>query len=419
MIVLICCGRRTLIARKAMRRRIAENSEMSGMNYFQQEAAKDMSLRNSTQTKIPQYAEFEVDKPMSPDRLPLNPSQTHLIANTNDRNGSDRSGETFSTEETLPGAFKVGLPSGPSPYTGGQYPPPVRMPRPYAAVPPVRTPADRRYPPGPGMTVSRSNVSLNSTNRPPRSGYEVPLPPPSLNGDRHASSVYSEYVPPRRAWGPTPPASRGADEDYSEAYRPERPKIDTYNLNREDPVADNPYVAPRPEIDPVLDRAPNRRTSESVIASYYEDVDPRFDDTAEDELEVYRNPVIPRRQSQVIDEPLPISPIRRNYSSNSLDQNRILDDEYRSGPRSPAASTSSHFTSVSQRGINPRWQPQPSQFQGNNDMLYPPRRKPPRGDQMNFLSGNPDFELPVSRSGKRVGPTVTPLDGGGRYPVPR
>src|ERR1700724_3693910 len=106
-IVLLCCGRRTLIGRKAMRRRINENSEMSGANYFKEEAAKEMALRNNEQSKVPQYAEFEVNKPISPDRLPLNPSQTRLIGPQGDRTGSDRSGETGSTEDNGPGSFRV------------------------------------------------------------------------------------------------------------------------------------------------------------------------------------------------------------------------------------------------------------------------------------------------------------------------
>src|SRR6202022_437598 len=91
----------------------------------------------------------------------------------------------------------------------------------------------------------------------------------------------------------------------------------------------------------------------------------------------------------------PVPPLRRNFSQNSIDGGPPAnDDEYRSGPRSPAASTSSHFTSVSQRGINPRWQPAPPPFVGGGGDTH---RKAPRNDQMNFLSGNPDFELPVSR----------------------
>ena len=48
------------------------------------------------------------------------------------------------------------------------------------------------------------------------------------------------------------------------------------------------------------------------------------------------------------------------------------------------------------------------------------RRKTPRNDQMQFLAGNPDFELPVSRSGRRLAvPPSAGLDSGGRYPMPR
>lgn len=459
--MLLCCGRRTLIGRKAMRRRIAENAEMSGKNYFKEEAAKEMALRNNDQSKVPRYAEFEVNKSISPDRLPLNPPQTHLIADTN---RSDQSGETMLTE----GSYKVGLPTGPSPYGGGGYPPAVRMPRPHGPIPPVRTPTiDRRYPPPPGsgmgLPPSRSNASLNSMNRPPRSNYETPIVPPSpaIGVDRRASSVYSDYVPPRRQWGPGPAESRSLNDEYhdSNRYRPERPTIDTYNLENTDRIVDNPYVAARrtPDIDPVPRDRATRRTSESgtMIASYYEDVDPRFDDNPEEDLEptrVYRTPLPPtqtsplqhaRRPSRHLDigdESLPISTLPRHRSYNSLDGQiprsnggvgGNVDDEDRSGPRSPAASTSSHFTSVSQRGVNPRWQPQPPpQFIGGNnignDGMYTRRNNRPRNDQMNFLAGNPDFELPLGRSGKRSGPgagggsiPVTAIDTGGRYPVPR
>jgi hypothetical protein len=55
--------------------------------------------------------------------------------------------------------------------------------------------------------------------------------------------------------------------------------------------------------------------------------------------------------------------------------------------------------------------------------MYTRRNPRPRNDQMNLLSGNPDFELPVNRSGRRniPGPVpgIPPIDGGGRYPLPR
>jgi SUR7/PalI family len=455
MLVLLCCGRRTLIARKAMRRRIAENAEMSGVNYYKEEAAKDFALRDSDPGRVPQYAEFEVTKPASPDRLPLNPSSQNLMPD-------HRSGETVSTESSLPGSYnavvpttsnppRVGLPSGPSPYGGAGYPPAVRMPRPpypgavpppsrgndpYGAPPPGSRGNDRYgppppVPPPPGMIPgvlppSRSNASLNSMNRPPqRQNYENPYnPPPPLPAtvDRHASSVYSDYVPPRRQWGSIPAESRSLQDaplqSHDRGYRPEVPKIDTFNLN--DRNASGPYPQQR-QVSPVDN---SRRRSDtgggSMIASYYEDVDPRYDDNPEEEIEAsnaYR-PVAPltasaRRRSDLVDQPDRYSPIERNYSYNSLGK------EVEEGPRSPAASTSSHFTSVSQRGVNPRWQP-PPQSGGPYGDGYARRNRTPRNDQMNFLSGNPDFELPAPRT-KRNGSAGmnTGVDMGSRYPVPR
>ena len=446
MLVLLCCGRRTLIARKAMRRRINENAEMSGANYYKEQAAKDFALRTSDSREGPQYPEFKVTKPVSPDRLPLNPSSQNLIA-------ENKSGETMSTQSTLPGNHntagvaatsnppRVGLPSGPSPYGGVGYPPAVQMPRPpYPDSPPGSKGNERGYvagqlpPPSPPRTIpgvlpdSRSNASLNSMNRRPPSRQnhdnQYPVPPPPVAAERQASSVYSDYVPPRQQWGSVPTESRSLQdtplEPVDRGYRPERPKIDTSNLeNRNLPVYPQRFVSPVEG---------NRRRSEtggSAVASYYEDVDPRFDDNREEEMEsanAYR-PVAPlttsnsRRRSNLLDQDR-YSPVERDYSHN------LLGADFEEGPRSPAASISSHFTSVSQRGINPRWQPGPQQDNGGGGYGdgHARRNRAPRNDQMNFLSGNPDFELPVSRSGRRNGPGGiggTGIDMGSRYPVPR
>lgn len=79
------------------------------------------------------------------------------------------------------------------------------------------------------------------------------------------------------------------------------------------------------------------------------------------------------------------------------------------GSRSPAESEKSNFTSISQRGINPRWNapppfPPPNQQQGGYGMTAIPRR--PVGPSTNevLLNSNPDFELPTSRgSPQRMG----------------
>jgi hypothetical protein len=67
------------------------------------------------------------------------------------------------------------------------------------------------------------------------------------------------------------------------------------------------------------------------------------------------------------------------------------------GARSPAESERSNFTSVSQRGVNPRWNPHgqhpPMPSQG-----MPARRAVQQRQDM--LLDNPDFQLPGGRGGK-------------------
>lgn len=68
-----------------------------------------------------------------------------------------------------------------------------------------------------------------------------------------------------------------------------------------------------------------------------------------------------------------------------------------SGSRSPAESDGgqSNFTSISQRGINPRWTGDRGAGGNGSSNLVPPHRPvPARNDQAILLNSNPDFELP-------------------------
>jgi hypothetical protein len=74
-------------------------------------------------------------------------------------------------------------------------------------------------------------------------------------------------------------------------------------------------------------------------------------------------------------------------------------------PGSPAASEVSHFTSISERPINPRWRPPPMPAQAvqqKRDVL---------------LENNPDFDLRAAIGG---GGRMPPLTGKNstRYPIP-
>ena len=94
--------------------------------------------------------------------------------------------------------------------------------------------------------------------------------------------------------------------------------------------------------------------------AYFEDVDPRF-------AEPQQKLVVPspKPQSEYDDAP----------------------------PRSPAESERSNFTSISQRGVNPRWNPPPPQLMPGYNGQVPPRR-PVRNPNENLLNNNPDFALP-------------------------
>ncbi len=135
--------------------------------------------------------------------------------------------------------------------------------------------------------------------------------------------------------------------------------------------------------------------------AYFEDVDPRF-----------AEPRRPPPQQRAVTPP----PIRIHTAANG---NHPYED-IPEGGRSPAESERSNFTSISQRGVNPRWVPPPPQAS-----LMPtsynagpvPRRpvRPPMNDGL--LGSNPDFALPATRGG-RGGPGASsgnspPRGGGG------
>lgn len=109
--------------------------------------------------------------------------------------------------------------------------------------------------------------------------------------------------------------------------------------------------------------------------SYIEDIDPRFA------------------------EPPVVAPVHRPTPPPVLDTDHPY-DSIPEGARSPAESEHSTFTSISQRGINPRWP-------GNQPPMggYPgmPRRPTPQMNHV-LLDNNPDFQLPGSRARGPRGP---------------
>jgi hypothetical protein len=120
--------------------------------------------------------------------------------------------------------------------------------------------------------------------------------------------------------------------------------------------------------------------------TYYEDVEPQF-----------ANPSPPSHQQP------PIEPVYEDVHDNA------------GGSRSPAESERSTFTSISQRGVNPHWNPPPPM-----PHHYPPphRRQatPQQQHRQDMLLDMPDFQVPggASSGQKRGGPGMIP---GSAYPT--
>lgn len=125
---------------------------------------------------------------------------------------------------------------------------------------------------------------------------------------------------------------------------------------------------------------------------YYEDIDPRFVET--------------RNHPSLIPAGLAINPPQANMQ---LGPNHPNEDAH-SGSRSPAESERSNFTSVSRRGVNPRWQ------EAYAEPLPSRRPVPPQQNDI-LLNSNPDFQIPGARGGLggRM-PGAPPRAGGGMVP---
>lgn len=166
------------------------------------------------------------------------------------------------------------------------------------------------------------------------------------------------------------------------------------------PIQDSPIMA-NAQLAPVDSVSRPERSSD-----YYEDVDPRF-----------AEPV----QSQA-PPPLPTSLMPGGFvppNPNFLSTNNLSDsnlprtssyDDLPDGSRSPAASEASHFTSVSQRPINPNWRPEMGAAAGQFGPFPGPRRPMRQGDViLEANAANPDFMIPGATRGRGRG-----RGGGGR-----
>jgi hypothetical protein len=507
--IVMCGMRRQIVGKIARKKRIAENAEMNGNNYF----ARAEPAPTEAQDKLPEYATFEVNHPgpvpQEGERIPLNPrvasppiqdEQSFTRTNTLRTDRSD--GSNYGPPprgngplNTSPMGSAMGGPirnqpsnpsiSGSSGY-GPAQPPRGGYPgdRAYGGHPPMPGafdgPSQARYgppPPGPGGFRGGPPPPGAYDRRGPMPGYGPPGPPrgPMPN---NGYGPPSNYGPPPRGMGPPagmgmgmggglrapPPRRQMPQEDVAYDYPADienthsderrefeqtlapvnvemigRALSDDGHENDNDrmiapqelsaasiPPAsgggnengrlavvnetqptyqEDSYVPPRaqwqqpePEsrdADPVELPAPfaphqapaslnGSSKSKRASDTYYEDVAPQFDTTHEDQ----QIPPLPSSSPH----PPPLSPgvASTPYApptGSPWNPHPLPDLE--DGQRSPAMSTTSGFTSISQRGINPRWQEE-------QNRLGPPRQPAGRVPSVG-LSGNPDFELSAAR----------------------
>ncbi|KAL6880951.1 pali domain-containing protein [Trichoderma novae-zelandiae] len=523
-----CAMRRTLVSRKDRKRRIAENAEMSGENYYNREnqapkASFTMTTQptmpvvsggNGTQASLPAFATYEAsrDDQGSDERIPLTqrttserspnarqPVPADMAAVAGSEIGSAYSGPQRSASQDSYGNYGNVPPNtyGPagqpydarmnrvpirretdpangygaggrggygSPMRGwGGYGPPGRGG--YGARggrggygPPSRAGYNGPYyhrpgGGGPGPTpMNPSNDGMASQyNRlpsPSQHAYagapqqplqpEIPINPNAPGGA--AGAMYVPYRPDLdlpRAESPPPlpeptesavssvghaiemdatPAAgassnnaqfgnlRDSDTDIAgmvhlqQGQQPLAAQRDTLASDGSRYSQDEQFVPSRAQWNPEAGRNSPRvpvanpprgptsnlsGTSAPVAEAkgkgdYYEDVDPRFDQTVH---------TPPRRQTP----PPPLQLDGVDYEGMRVQA---------SGTRSPAESEHSNFTSISQRGINPQWSPQPPM----------PQRRPVQ-QRHDMILDNPDFKLPGGRAtgaGKRRGPGMMP-----------
>ncbi|KAI8215420.1 pH-response regulator protein palI/prr-5 [Colletotrichum sp. SAR 10_77] len=439
-----CAMRRMLVTRKARKKRIAENAEMSGENYYNREAQTKTATSVASQPtvpvvtggngidKMPTFASFESQKKddqVSDERIPLT-ARSPVDRNQGNMMGVDgyanappsRSGSAPPINRDpygnpMPGPDGYGPRRGPSQEryqnNAGPY---DRRPSPANA---YGAPAPGPYgrsgsESAPSYTATNTNPSLPSI--PQQQGYEAYNPdrnslpraesPPPLPGDAPAPMVGQAVEMDARTGSPAQPPPgfgqfRDSDADIAGMVglqqgggnRSNPQRHDTYMSETSRYSQDDAYVPPRAAWNQnqppsrnasPLSRAemPGRSSPAQPTASdYYEDVDPRFADAPAPAPAGRAGP------PPALQVPLSVP--------NMYD----LDTHEGAGARSPGAeSDRSNFTSISQRGINPRWNPPAPYGQG------PPRRPPQQRRQDMLLNNNPDFELP----GKRLGPPSRP-----------
>jgi hypothetical protein len=184
------------------------------------------------------------------------------------------------------------------------------------------------------------------------------------------------------------------------------------NLNNNNrglsPIQDSPVELPAQLAFPGAPLATHRESS----SDYYEDVDPRFAEPVRSNSPPMPTSLMPGGYAQQnTSNPSFLQAPPQLFTNNNSDPNLPRTSSYDDlpeGSRSPVASEASHFTSVSQRPVNPNWRPEmgapAGQFAPYGNPGGPPRRPMRQEDAiLEASAANPDFAIPGAMPGRGRG----------------
>ncbi|GKZ67132.1 regulator of ime2 [Aspergillus niger] len=461
--VVTCAMRRTLVSRKARKKRINENAEMSGENFYNRQNAAAAAAAANLDTKEPvitgsspssetgpTFATFRTTTHDSDDdRTPLNSRTVHPDPPMPD-NQYTRARRDVAAYNSPPDDAGISGPQAPpsDPRLRNQYSdgsvgsrrgaPPPGFARGRGGYPPrgaygrggpYRGPP--RGPPPPGangapmgpMRGGHPGMMGRGYRGPPPGDYipgPVPRPTPPPEDE------YGYHHPPPVARQPSPgpigmavspdhgspigqaiemqpqPRRMGSHESHEAHLEPQPHALSADGYP--EPISPSSlysrtasYIPPRagwapeetrtgPSPSPVHAYEGPRQHARTPSTDYFEDADPRF---ATNESAA-GNPRLPAV-----------------LTPGATGERKPMED-MAEGPSSPTTSEVSHFTSISERPINPRWRPPPVPAQRKHDVL---------------LENNPDFDLRAGTGrggaagvGSRMPPMSIPRDAA-RYPI--
>ncbi|KAJ4384248.1 hypothetical protein N0V86_001095 [Didymella sp. IMI 355093] len=266
------------------------------------------------------------------------------------------------------------------------------------------------------LALQQAGFPASASLRVPSSGIISPTSSYSQDElaphqQRHAPQGLQpqQYVPVRAGWSQD---RQNSDNSKNSA-----------NSRGLSPIMDSPVEMPA-QLSQVGGFAPpqhHHSNSMERSSDYYEDVDPKFAEPARPNPPAMPSSLLPGGYNPNPNPNLLSAPERPPPLTDPNLPRTSSYEDLPDGSRSPAASEASHFTSVSQRPVNPAWRPEIGAAAGNFGPYNGPggpggRGRPMRPEDviLDANAANPDFAIPGVGMGRGEGEQG--LQAPGRYP---